>query len=145
MIKQFDKFVNRRVGGIQIFVDGKGYDNIASIKGDEWRKRRHFVSPAFSGRKMRLMEPLIKDSLTRLVNKLSNSPENSMESLDAYSKCIMEVILSTAFGRSIDVQGGKGGEIYEDARDLFQFLSGKRAMAMRLVQFIMSAFTYPVI
>ena len=57
----------------------------------------------------------------------------------------MEVILSAAFGRSVDVQGGKGGEIYEDARDLFQFLSGKRAMAMRLVQFIMSAFTYPVI
>ena len=50
----------------------------------------------------------------------------------------MEVILSTAFGRSVDVQGGKGGEIYEDARDLFKFLTGKQAMSSRILQFILS-------
>ena len=57
----------------------------------------------------------------------------------------MEVVLSSAFGRSVDVQGGKGGEIYEDARDLFKYLSGKQATAMTLVQFIMCAFNNTVV
>ena len=55
-----------------------------------------------------------------------------------YSQMTMEVILSTAFGRSIDVQGGKEGTIYEDARDLFKSLTGKRAMSMTILQFILS-------
>ena len=58
-----------------------------------------------------------------------------------YSKMTMEVILSTAFGRSVDVQGGKGGEIYEDARGLFKVLTGKQAMFMRFIQFILSRST----
>ena len=32
-----------------------------------------------------------------------------------YNKMTMEVILSTAFGRAIDVQGGNGGKLYEAA------------------------------
>ena len=31
----------------------------------------------------------------------------------------MEVILSTAFGRAVDVQGGKGGKIFEAALAVF--------------------------
>ena len=50
-----------------------------------------------------------------------------------YKMMTMEVILSTAFGRSVDIQGGKGGEVYEDARDLFKLLTGKQA----ILQFIL--------
>ena len=32
-----------------------------------------------------------------------------------YNKMAMEVILSAAFGRAVDVQGGKGGKLYESA------------------------------
>ena len=31
----------------------------------------------------------------------------------------MEVILSTVFGRAVDVQNGKGGELYENAKAVF--------------------------
>ena len=31
----------------------------------------------------------------------------------------MEVILSTAFGRAVDVQGGKGGKLFESAVAVF--------------------------
>ena len=58
-----------------------------------------------------------------------------------YSKMTMEVMLSTTFGRSVDVQGGKGGTIYEDARDLFKVLTGKQAMFMTILQFILSRST----
>ena len=42
-----------------------------------------------------------------------------------YNKMTMEVILSTAFGRSLDVQGGKGGELYEAAVTVSKSLSPK--------------------
>ena len=55
-----------------------------------------------------------------------------------YSQMTMEVILSTAFGRSVDVQGGKGGEIYDDARGVFNSFTGKQSMLIRILQFILS-------
>ena len=36
-----------------------------------------------------------------------------------YDKMTMEVILSTAFGRAIDVQGGNGGKLHEAALEAF--------------------------
>ena len=48
----------------------------------------------------------------------------------------MEVILSTAFGRSVDVQGGKGGEVYEAARGLFASIGESSGKYLRYVQFI---------
>ena len=54
----------------------------------------------------------------------------------------MEVILSTAFGRSLDVQGGKGGELYEAAAKVFREASppkrGDRPSALILMQLILS-------
>ena len=55
-----------------------------------------------------------------------------------YSQMTMEVILSTAFGRSVDVQGGKGGEIYDDARAVFNSFTGRQSMLIRILQFILS-------
>ena len=49
----------------------------------------------------------------------------------------MEVILSTAFGRSVDVQGGKGGAIYDDACAVFNSFTGKRSFLIRILQFIL--------
>lgn len=39
-----------------------------------------------------------------------------------YSKMTMEVILATAFGRSVDVQGGAGGRIVKAAYEVFASL-----------------------
>ena len=50
----------------------------------------------------------------------------------------MEVILSTAFGRSVDVQGGKGGELYEDARGVFAAVTGKKSAVITTIFFILS-------
>ena len=52
----------------------------------------------------------------------------------------MEVILSTAFGRDVDVQGGKGGKIYESAVAVFSALSPPKenepVNVFRILQFL---------
>ena len=54
----------------------------------------------------------------------------------------MEVTLSTAFGRAIDVQGGKGGKLYETAVKTFSDFSPdsqKKQMTLaKMIQFLMS-------
>ena len=50
----------------------------------------------------------------------------------------MEVILSTAFGRSVDVQGGQGGEIYEAACGVFAAVSGKKSAVIGIIFFLLS-------
>ena len=58
----------------------------------------------------------------------------------------MEVILSTAFGRSLDVQGGKGGKLYEAALQAFAcFTPGpdNQMSALRVFQFLISEPAFP--
>ena len=51
----------------------------------------------------------------------------------------MEVILSTAFGRAIDVQGGNGGKLYEAALEAFASIAPSADNQMtftRILQFL---------
>ena len=51
----------------------------------------------------------------------------------------MEVILSTAFGRAVDVQGGNGGKLYQTAIDVFaSFVPGQDSQitTTRILQFL---------
>ena len=49
-----------------------------------------------------------------------------------FNQMTMEVILSTAFGRSVNVQNGQGGRLYESALEVFGALSteGKHASTL---------------
>ena len=53
----------------------------------------------------------------------------------------MEVILSTAFGRAVDVQGGKGGKILESAVAVFSALAPPKkddpVKIFRILQFVL--------
>ena len=65
--------------------------------------------------------------------------------LRLYNKMTMEVILSTAFGRAIDVQGGKGGKLFESAVAVFSALAppkeNERTYAFRILQFLLCKFS----
>ena len=40
---------------------GKEYLGVFGARDDEWRRRRHFISPAFSGHKMKMVgKPVCK-------------------------------------------------------------------------------------
>ena len=54
----------------------------------------------------------------------------------------MEVILSTAFGRAVDVQGGKGGKLFESAVVVFAAITPPKASdpvnIFRILQLVLS-------
>ena len=53
----------------------------------------------------------------------------------------MEVILSTAFGRAVDVQGGKGGKLFESAVAVFSELAPRKenepTSVFKILQFLL--------
>ena len=59
-----------------------------------------------------------------------------------YNQMTMEVILSTAFGRSLDVQGGNGGKLFEAAVAVFDALTPPKdddpVNLFRILQFVLS-------
>ena len=59
-----------------------------------------------------------------------------------YNKMAMEVILSTAFGRAVDVQGGKGGKLFQSALAVFNALAppkeNESINVIRILQFFPS-------
>ena len=63
-----------------------------------------------------------------------------------YNKMAMEVILSTAFGRAIDVQGGKGGQLFEAALTVFGGFAPPKEdeplNVFRILQFVLCKFLY---
>ena len=61
-----------------------------------------------------------------------------------YNKMTMEVILSTAFGHALDVQGGNGGKLFESAVAVFSALAplkkNDRSYIFGILQFILRKF-----
>ena len=53
--------------------------------------------------------------------------------------------MSTHFGRSLDVQGGEGGQIYEDAKAVFAAFGGKGSVIIRILQFILSKSLFSIL
>ena len=53
-----------------------------------------------------------------------------------YNKMTMEVILSTAFGRAVDVQGGNGGKLYKAALEAFASLTPGQDNEMKLTRIL---------
>ena len=115
---------------LQTEMDGKIYENLFTTKGDEWRKRRNVISPAFSARKMKLVsllkypfpilciimfikfhmlsniltytvnapsplqiEPHIKESTSRLAEKISAFAENG-ETVEALQSVTKQIVCS---------------------------------------------------
>ena len=62
----------------------------------------------------------------------------------------MEVILSTAFGRAVDVQGGKGGKLFQSAVSVFNALGppkeNERTYVLKILQGILCKFVcHPIL
>ena len=60
-----------------------------------------------------------------------------------YSKLTLEVMLSIAFGIALDIQNGKGGEIYNAVRDLFSTTEGDVDFVM--LQFVLGKTAGPIL
>lgn len=141
-VKQFHHFVNRR-----------GFDNndepldtnLTVIKDDQWRHVRNYITPTFSGKKLRHMTFLINGAADRLVKNLKPKVDNN-EDIEIKETCggyTMDVISCTAFGMQVDSQKNPNDPFVVHAKQIFE----PNSFAMKYAMFVIffAPFIMPIL
>ena len=105
-IKEFDHFSDH-LYSLNEDIDPLLGNALISLSGKKWRDMRATLSPAFTGSKMRLMQPLITNSVSSAIKTIKKEIENDpnkgiLEMKDLFSKFSVDVVASCAFGLNVD-------------------------------------------
>ena len=109
LVRRFDNFVDRSPDDANLLkCILKANKSLATYTGDDWRRLRRILTPAFSSKKVKLLSPIIEMSCKQLTEAIGKSADKDVstdvtECFDAFS---MEVILTSIFGRVCNLQNG---------------------------------------
>ncbi|XP_067672070.1 cytochrome P450 3A11-like [Haliotis asinina] len=104
--------------------------------GQQWKRSRNLLTPAFSSGKMKQMFPIITDTADILIDNLEKKAASG-ESFDIYStfQCLtLDVIGRCAFGLRTDAQTDPNDPFLNNIRTLFNTLS--KTLILPLVMFL---------
>ncbi|XP_071501620.1 cytochrome P450 3A40-like [Diadema antillarum] len=122
MVKHFDRFSNRE----PIPLDNPNMDKALFLSSDDlWRKIRHTLTPAFSGRKMKLMSLMVNEPADRLLQNFKTIYEKSngvFECRELYGAYVIDTIALCAFGLHVDSQRNKNHPFVTNAKRFFASL-----------------------
>ena len=102
MIKDFDKFPNRRFGGNEE-IDSVGLTNLLAIHEPRWKYLRSKMTPSLTGLKLKNMVPLMTNCTIPLVDFIEKAPSNKdgwkeFELKGISTRYTTDIISSVAFG-----------------------------------------------
>ncbi|UJR34777.1 hypothetical protein I4U23_027556 [Adineta vaga] len=91
------------------------------LSGDEWRRHRHVLNPAFTISKLKMMSPLINGCISDLMKILSNHAENGEEFniYLYYKRLTMDVICRRGFGLDFKLQNNSNNIYLQKMQELF--------------------------
>lgn len=102
LVTDFDHFVNHRfnLGEAEPLFSR----SLFGMSGERWRRMRATLSPAFTGRKMRLMHNLMVETTEKFMEALrkQNKRSETINGKDVFSRYACDVIASCAFGLNVD-------------------------------------------
>ncbi|XP_015838491.1 cytochrome P450 9e2 [Tribolium castaneum] len=97
--------------------------SLLNLLGDEWRKMRATLSPAFTSSKMKHMYQLICECAERFTQHFGNRTVD-VEIKDVFSRFSNDVIASAAFGIQVDSLKEPGNEFYSMGKAVTSILNG---------------------
>nr|ACE75341.1 cytochrome P450 [Glyptapanteles indiensis] len=113
-VKHFDHFVNHRAS-VDSERDALMGNNLLSLHGDQWRKVRTLLSPAFTSSKMKGMFKLMSECASTFTEYLVNQSRNGpidFNSKDMFRRYANDVIATCAFGISVDSMANPDNDFY---------------------------------
>ncbi|KAJ6640976.1 Cytochrome P450 9e2 [Pseudolycoriella hygida] len=121
-IKEFDHFQDHK-SLIDSDADPILGNILTALKGQKWKSMRSTLSPAFTGKKMRLMFELIDECSGQVVNyflkqNASDEGTKSVDMKDLFSRFTNDVVATCAFGIKVDSQENKDNEFFKMAREV---------------------------
>jgi len=104
-VKDFDHFQDHQ-NVIDVEVDPLLGNVLTMLKGQKWKDMRSTLSPAFTGKKMRLMFDLVTDCSDQVskhfLKKTTDGVELILDMKDVFSKFTTDVIATCSFGIQVD-------------------------------------------
>ncbi|XP_031628376.1 probable cytochrome P450 9f2 [Contarinia nasturtii] len=137
MVKDFDHFEDH---------DGIIESNTTSLFGkslfilstNKWREMRANLTPAFTGKKMRLMFELVVDCVksieTLFIEQVKQQQPIRYEMKDFYARYMADVIASCAFGAKTDSLRERHNDFYVTGESCVDFESPQFCLRMLLVR-----------
>ncbi|XP_071830914.1 cytochrome P450 3A24-like [Apostichopus japonicus] len=95
---------------------------VSNAQDGHWKSVRNTVSPAFSGNKLKQMNPLINECCDRLVRNIHKQMENQgfIQCKDLFGSYSMEVVASVFFGLQVDCQSNPDDPFTKHASEAFR-------------------------
>ncbi|XP_055381429.1 uncharacterized protein LOC129612012 [Condylostylus longicornis] len=124
-IKDFEHFRNHK-GFVEAEDDPLFGHSLFSMKDDKWHDMRTTLSPAFTGRKMRLMLQLILETCEKAVKHLESNikskpnPKDGIEfeMKEFFSRFTNDAIASVAFGLEVNSLEDENNQFYEKSKKI---------------------------
>ncbi|KAH9509382.1 hypothetical protein Btru_045765 [Bulinus truncatus] len=129
MVKDFNNFTDRPFDAVTRSVIGKG---VFFLKGKDWRRIRHIITPSFSSSKLKNIFNTLEDRSKKLATVLDDVARKdqfiSVKHVSGQYTC--EIIARTAFGLNSDCLGGEDNEFTFYSKKLVKF--GNRSFTFLL-------------
>ncbi|GFU26382.1 cytochrome P450 3A11 [Nephila pilipes] len=127
LVKDFHIFPHRR-----IFVSGDpiGDKGVVNLTGEDWKRIRTIITPAFTSKRMRQMASIINDC-SKTVLEVCEKHCNKGEPVDCkrvFGTFTVDVIASSAFGTKIDSHNDPNNEFVKRVRKAFTEVTFLRMM-----------------
>ena len=130
LIKQFDIFQLRKV----LFDNTKDpYAGMFITVGQKWKRVRGISSPTFSGKKMKMMLPLVQRSIEKLMRRFEDrSSKNEDFDISEDLKCLtLDVIASTVFSYDTDIFNTERNIFLQKLNQVFNNLNPEKMSPWR--------------
>lgn len=131
MITDFDHFVNHK------FTFENENDlfshTLFGMRGSKWRQMRCTVSPAFTGRRMRMMHELMVKSSEEFIITLKETDKIAkiFDSRDLFTRYANDIIATTAFGIEMNSMRDVDNDFFKAGYSMseFRFIDGLKFLA----------------
>ncbi|KAH9509381.1 hypothetical protein Btru_045764 [Bulinus truncatus] len=124
MVKDFNNFTDRPFDAVTRSVIGKG---VFFLKGKDWRRIRHIITPSFSSSKLKNIFNTLEDRSKKLATVLEDVAMKDQFILIKHicGQYACEIIARTAFGLNSDCLGGEDNEFTYYSNKLVRFQNRK--------------------
>ncbi|XP_072031237.1 cytochrome P450 3A24-like [Amphiura filiformis] len=109
-------------------------DSLLSVSGEPWKRARSYVSPTFSGSKMKQMIPTINSSCDVLMEILDQKHKDgeSFETKEVFGRYVLDNVASCAFGIKADCQRNPDDLFLKNSKLIFKTSMTRPGMLIRM-------------
>lgn len=95
-VKQYSCFNSRRLPFITRLSTGN-HIHLFAADGNRWRRQRHIINPTFTNAKLKLMSPLIENSIDTFMKKIEKQEEKEFNIYESYKQVTLDIICKIHF------------------------------------------------